>query len=208
MNTRIRILIVDDHALMRVGLATSLNLERDMTVVAEASTGRQGLELYAKHKPDIVLMDLRLPDMPGDEAIAALHARHPEVRAVALSSYDAQEQIFRCVNAGARSFLSKDVALEVLLEAIRAVHAGDNYLPPKIAARLVERMHNPELSAREGSVLKLIVRGSSNKEIASALCIAETTVKDHVSNILTKLRAADRTQACTVAIQRGIVSLD
>jgi len=208
MSKRVRILIVDDHSLMRVGLVTLLNLEPDMAVVAQASTGQQAIDLYRKHRPDIVLMDLRMPGMSGDEATARLCEKFPGAKVLALSSYDAQEQIFRCVQAGARSYLPKDVVLDELLRAIRTVHDGQNYLPPAIAARLMERMRAPELSPREDAVLQLIVKGNTNKKIASALSIAETTVKDHVSNILTKLKATDRTQASTVAIQRGLVQLN
>lgn len=205
---KIRILIVDDHSLMRIGLCTSINVETDMSVVAEASTGSQALELYAKHHPDVVLMDVRLPGSNGDQVTAELCLRHPEARVIMLSTYDGHEDIFRCIQAGARSYLSKDIPLDELLLAIRSVHAGQNYLPPAISARLVERMHTPELSGRELDVLRQIVKGRSNKEVAGILSIAETTVKDHVSNILAKLRASDRTQASTIAIQRGIVHLD
>ncbi len=207
MKKRIRILLVDDHSLMRAGLVNLLNLEPDMTVVAEVSTGQQALEFYREHQPDVVIMDMRMPGMNGDETTARLCEKFPGAKVLALSSYDAQEQVFRAVNAGARSFLPKDVELEELLRAIRVVHEGQNYLPPAIAARLMERMRAPELSPREDAVLQLLVKGLTNKEIASALSIAETTVKDHVSSILTKLKSTDRTQASTVAIQRGLVQL-
>ena len=208
MTKQIRILIVDDHALMRTGLATSLNLEPDMTIAGQASTGLQALELYAKYKPDVVLMDQRLPDMPGDETTAKLCAQFPQARVIAFSSYKTQEDIFRFVRAGARSYLPKDALLHELLHAIRVVHSGQSYMPPAIAALRVDRMQSPELSPREGAVLKLIVKGRTNKEIAQALSIAETTVKDHVSSLFTKLQATDRTQASTIAIQRGIIHLD
>ncbi|HWH70737.1 MAG TPA: response regulator transcription factor [Candidatus Sulfotelmatobacter sp.] len=208
MSKKIGILIVDDHSLMRIGLATSINVEPDMAVIAEAGSGQQALERYRRHKPDIVLMDLRLPDLGGDEATAQLCKEFPGAKVIMLSTFEGHDDIFRCVQAGARSYLSKSVPLEELLRAIRAVYAGQNYLPPDIAVRLVDRMHSPELSAREHEVLKLIVKGLTNKEIANTLCIAETTVKDHVSKILVKLRASDRTQASTIAIQRGIVHLD
>lgn len=205
---KIRILIVDDHSLMRIGLVTSINVEVDMVVVAEASTGTQALDLYPIHRPDIVLMDVRLPGLTGDQVTATLCLRHPEAKVIMLSTYDGHEDIFRCIQAGARSYLSKEIPLDELLHAIRSVHAGQNYLPPAISARLVDRMHGPELSGRELDVLKQIVKGRSNKEVANVLSIAETTVKDHVSHILTKLKANDRTQASTIAIQRGIVHLD
>lgn len=208
MKKPFRVLIVDDHSLMRVGLVTSLSLDPEISVVAEASTGRQALELYARHKPDVVLMDFRLPDMNGDEVISALCAQFPDAKVMAVSTYDSQEYIYRCVQAGARAYLSKNVVLEELLRAIRLVCSGQNYLPPVIASRLVERLHAPQLSPRESAVLQLMAKGSTNKEIAQALSIAETTVKDHVSNILIKLKATDRTQASTIAIQRGLVHLD
>ncbi|HEY1169844.1 MAG TPA: response regulator transcription factor [Verrucomicrobiae bacterium] len=208
MKKKIRILIVDDHSLMRIGLVTSINVETDMVVVAEASTGAQALEQYAKHLPDIVLMDVRLPGFTGDKVTTQLCVQHPDAKVIMLSTYDGHEDIFRCIQAGARSYLSKDIPLDELLLAIRSVHMGQNYLPPAIAARLVDRMHGPELSNRELDVLQQIVKGRSNKEVASVLSIAETTVKDHVSNILIKLKASDRTQASTIAIQRGIVHLE
>ncbi len=208
MTKRVSILIVDDHALMRIGLATSLNLESDMTVVGQASTGQQAIELYAKHQPDVVLMDQRLPDMSGDETTAKLCAGFPQAKVIAFTSYHTQEDVFRFVRAGARSYLPKDALLHELLHAIRTVHAGQSYMPPAISALLVDRMQAPELSPRERAVLELIVKGRTNKEIAQALSIAETTVKDHVSSIFTKLRATDRTQASTIAIQRGIIHLD
>jgi DNA-binding NarL/FixJ family response regulator len=205
---KISILIVDDHVIMRMGMVTALNFEADMKVVAEASTGRQALELYAKHMPDLVLMDLRLPDMSGDQVTAQLCAAYPGIRVLAFTSYDTQEDIFRCVQAGARSFLPKNAPLAELLTAVRAVYAGQNYLPPAIASRLMDRMRSPELSSRERSVLELLVKGRTNKEIAQALSIAETTARDHVSSIFTKLQATDRTQASTIAIQRGLVRLE
>lgn len=205
---KITILVVDDNAIMRMGMVTALNFEADMKVVAEASTGRQALELYQLHTPDLVLMDLRLPDMSGDVVTGHLCGNHSNVRVLAFTSYDTQEDIFRCVQAGARSFLPKESPLVELLAAIRSVYAGQNYLPATIATRLMERMRSPELSARERSVLELLVKGRTNKEIARALAIAETTARDHVSSIFTKLQATDRTQASTIAIQRGLVRLE
>jgi len=183
-------------------------VESDIVVIAEASTGPQALESYRKHRPDVVLMDMRLPGMSGAEATAKLCAEFPEANVVMLTTYDAQEDIFRAVQAGARSFLSKDVALDELLRAIRTAQAGQNYFPPNISARLVERMHMAELSGREREVLDLIVTGCANKEIATQLSISDTTVKDHVGKILTKLKARDRTHAGMLAIQRGIVHVD
>jgi len=208
MNKKIRILIVDDHYLLRIGLATSVNSEADMGIVAEAGTGAQAVELYRKHRPDLVLMDLRLPDMDGVETTKAIVGEFKDAKVVMISSYEGHDDIYRALQAGARSYLPKGTSRSELLQAIRAVHAGENYLPPAVAARVVERMRAPELSARESEVLEFVVKGRTNKEIAQALNITEITVKNHVSGILSKLNASDRTQASTIAIQRGIVHLD
>ncbi len=208
MNKKIRILIVDDHFLLRMGLATSINAESDMAIVAEAATGAQTQELYRKHRPDIVLMDLRLPDMDGVAVTNAIRAEHPEAKVIMISSYDGQDDIYRSVQAGARSYLPKNVLREELLRAIRAVHGGENYLPSAISALLMERMRAPELSPRESEVLEMLVEGLTNKEIANNLSLSEITVKNHVSSILEKLKASDRTQASTIAIQRGLIHLD
>jgi two-component system NarL family response regulator len=208
MKKAIRILIVDDHFVVRMGLASSINMEADMSAIADASTGAQALKLYRKHTPDIVLMDLRLPDMTGIETTTAICKDFPEAKIIVISTYDGDEDIYRALQAGARSYLCKNVSREELLQTIRAVHTGQRYLPPPMAARLAERVHRPELSARELEVLQLIVKGMPNKEIAGHLSITEFTVKLHVGNILTKLNVADRTQASTTAIQRGIVHLE
>jgi DNA-binding NarL/FixJ family response regulator len=208
MKKKIRILIVDDHYLVRIGLATSINVEPDMAVMAEASTGPQAIEVFRKQKPDVVLMDLRLPGMSGEEATTQLCREFPDARVIMISTFEGHEDIFRSVQAGARSYLSKNVLRDELLKTIRAVHAGEFYLPTPFAGRLMERMRAPELSSREGEVLALVVKGLTNKEIAGTLSIAEITVKNHVSSILAKLHASDRTQASTIAIQRGIVHLD
>jgi DNA-binding NarL/FixJ family response regulator len=208
MKKKIRILIVDDHYLVRIGLATSLNAAQDMAVIAEASAGPQAMELYQKEKPDIVLMDLRLPGMSGEEATRELCQHFPDARVIMISTFEGHDDIFRSVQAGARSYLSKNVLRDELLKTIRAVNAGEFYLPAPFASRLMERMRAPELSSREAEVLALVVKGMTNKEIAMMLSIAEITVKNHVSAILTKLNASDRTQASTIAIQRGIVHLD
>lgn len=208
MKKKIRILIVDDHYLVRLGLATSINVESDMGVVAEASTGAQAIEAFRKHRPDLVLIDLRLPGMSGEEATTRLCREFPDAKVIMISTWEGHEDIFRCVQAGARSYLSKNVSRDELLKTIRAINAGERYLPAVLAARLMERLRAQELSSRESEVLELLVQGHTNKEIASNLSIAEITVKNHVSNILTKLHASDRTQASTIAIQRGIVHLD
>ena len=204
----IRILLADDHFVVRMGLAAVINTQPDMCVVAEASNGEQALELFRVHQPDVTLMDLRMPRMDGVEAITAIRKEFPNGRFIVLTTYDGNEDIYRALQAGARAYLLKDMLGDTLLEAIRAVHAGQRRIPPNIADRLAERMFREELSAREMQVLKLIVKGKSNKEIASALGVVEGTVKIHINNILGKLGVSDRTQATTFALQNGIIHLD
>ena len=208
MKKKIRILVVDDHFVVRMGLAGSINLEPDMVVEAEASNGLQAIEQFRQHRPDIVLMDLKLPGMGGIEATAAICKEFPDAAIVMLSTHDGEEDIYRSLQAGARTYLLKTAAREDLMQTIRAVHSGERAISPAIGARLAERMTRTELTAREMDVLKLIAKGRSNKEIGSALGIAEVTVKLHVGHILTKLKASDRSQAATTALQRGILHLD
>jgi len=205
---KINVMIVDDHFVMRIGFKTTINMQPDMQVVAEASTGNEALDVYRRHQPDVVLMDLRLPGMSGFEAIAALIGEFPSAQAIAISTYEGEEDIYRALQLGARTYLPKSILEKELAEAIRAIHSGGSYVPPLVAARLAERTHHRELSEREIEVLQRIVKGLSNKEIAGHLFISEATVKLHVGNILTKLGVQDRTQASTMAIQRGIVHLD
>ena len=208
MKKKIRIMVVDDHFVVRIGLAGSINLEPDMAVTAEASNGQQSIELFRQHKPDIVLMDLKLPGMGGIEATGAICKEFPQAAVIILSTHDAEEDIYHAVQAGARSYLLKTAAREDLINTIRAVHAGERAIPPEIGARLAARMAHAELTAREIEVLRLIAQGRSNKEIARALEIVEVTVKLHVGHILNKLNARDRTQATTIALERGILHLD
>ena len=208
MKKKIRIMVVDDHFVVRIGLAASINIEPDMVVAAEASTGQQAVELFRQHRPDIVLMDLKLPGMGGIEATSAICKEFPQAAVIILSTHDSEEDIYHAVQAGARSYLLKTAAREDLINTIRAVHAGERAIPPAIGARLAARMTRAELTAREIEVLRLIAQGQSNKEIARALQIAEVTVKLHVGHILTKLNARDRTQATTIALERGILHLD
>ena len=205
--TPIRILIAEDHLIARVGLKTILNMQSDMQVVAEAANGAQAVELYRKHRPDITLMDVRMPVMSGVEAAIAIRAEFPEARIIALSTYGGDEDIRRALAAGVRSYLTKDVLHDELIRAIRAVHSGATYLPPAVASALEASIFPADLSTREIEVLELIVKGHGNKQIAFELGIAEHTVKNHVKNILSKLGADDRTQAATAAIQRGIIHL-
>lgn len=208
MNKKIRILVVDDHFVVRMGLVGSLNMEPDMIVEAEASTGQQAIVSFRQHHPDIVLMDLKLPDMSGVETTSAICREFPDASIIMLSTHDGEEDIYRSLQAGARSYLLKTAARAELLHTIRAVHAGERCISPAIGARLAERMTHTELTARELDVLKLIAAGKSNKEIGNALQIAEVTVKLHVGHILAKLKASDRTQAATTALRRGILHLE
>jgi two-component system NarL family response regulator len=204
----IRVLVADDNFLVRLGLGAVLNVQSGMTVIAEAGNGRQAVELFRQHTPDVVLMDLRMPLMTGVEATKAIRSEYPGARIIVLTTYDGDEDIYRALQAGARAYLLKDVLREDLLAAIRAVHAGQRHIPPAVAARLAERLPLSDLTARELEVLNLIVKGMSNSEIGAALTISTGTVKIHVNNILSKLGVSDRTQAATTALQRGIVHLD
>lgn len=204
---KIRILVIDDQAVVRQGFVSLINTVPDMQVIAEGTNGQQALELYRQHRPDVVLMDLRMPVMGGVEAITALRREFPASRVIVLTTYDGDEDIYRSLQAGALGYLLKDMFFEELESAIRTVHAGGRRIPGVVAERLAGRMGGSDLTGRELEVLEQIVRGGSNKEIAAALGISEATVKSHVNNILNKLDAADRTQAATKALQRGIVHL-
>jgi len=207
MSEPIRILVAEDHLVARVGVSTIVNMQPDMTVVAEAANGAQAVEMYRQHRPDIALLDMRMPVMTGVEAALAIRHEFPDARVIALTTYGGDEDIRRALAAGVRAYLTKDVLHDELLIAIRAVHAGEQYLPATVSAALAAQSPRPDLSAREMQVLALIVRGLANKQIAYSLHIAEHTVKNHVKNILSKLGAQDRTQAATAAIQRGIIHL-
>lgn len=204
----IRILMVDDHLVVRMGLRSMIDSQEDMVVVGEAANGREAIDLFRKLLPDIVLMDLRMPDLGGVDATSAICREFPSARVIVLTTYDGDENIYRALHAGARSYLLKDIPRDGFLAAIRAVHTGQYCIPPAVAAGLAQRVSAGELSAREVDVLRLIVEGLSNKEIASALLITESTVKNHVNSILGKLKVNDRTQAATTALRRGIVMLD
>ena len=204
----IRLLIADDHLVVRMGLRSMIDTQPCMVVVAEAANGREAIELFREHKPDIALMDLRMPVMGGVEATIAIREEFPEARVIVLTTYDGDENIYRALRAGAMAYLLKDIPRGEFLDDVRAVYSGQYCIPPAVAARLAQRMPYSELSSRELAVLKLIVEGLSNKEIGSALAISESTVKNHVNSILGKLRVNDRTQAATMALRRGIVMLD
>lgn len=205
---KIRLLLVDDHAVVRMGLSFMMNSQPDMAVVGEASSGVEAIELFAKLKPDVVLMDLKMPDMTGIDCIALLRKAQPEARAIILTTYGGDENIYRALQAGARAYLLKDMSRDEILDAVRAVDAGQTSLPPGIAASLAARMPDADLSPREIDILRSIARGLSNKEIGSALGISESTVKGHVNHLLQKLKARDRTEAVTVGLRRGLISLD
>jgi DNA-binding NarL/FixJ family response regulator len=204
----ISVLIVEDHFLARIALSTVIHTQSDMRVVAEAETGEQAIELYRRHRPDVTLMDLRLPGLSGLEATLEIRREFPDARIVVLTNYEGSEDIYRCLQAGALAYMLKDASGEVLLEAIRTVHKGKRFVPANIGARLSERLPFSDLTHRELEVLRLIVKGRSNQEIADALAIAEKTVRIHVSNVLSKLGVSDRTQAAVTALQRGIVHLE
>ena len=204
----IRVMIIDDHQIVRQGLVALLNTEPGLTVVAEGADGQQAVELFRQHQPDVTLMDLRMPVLSGVEATKAIRKEAPQARIIVLTTFDGDEDIYRALQAGAQSYLLKGVSFEELTDAIRTVHAGQRRIPAAVAERLAERMAGEELTAREGQVLELIVRGNSNKEIGTALSISEATVKSHINSLLSKLGVADRTQAATTALQRGIVHLD
>jgi DNA-binding NarL/FixJ family response regulator len=205
---KIRLLLVDDHLVVRVGLRSLLETQPDMAVVAEASGGAAAIEAFAKHRPDITLMDLRMPDLSGTDATAAIRKQFPAARVLVLTTFDNDEDIYRALEAGAAGYLLKNTEGTPLLATIRAVHAGTYQLPAPLAARLAQRRAAPELTPRELEVLLLIIKGQSNKEIGSSLNLAENTVKNHVKMILEKLGAADRTQAATTALRRGLASLN
>jgi DNA-binding NarL/FixJ family response regulator len=204
----LKIMLVDDHYLVRMGLASIIALESDMTVCAEAATGEQALALFRVHNPDVTLIDQRLPGMTGSETTQKIRAEFPGARILVLSTYVCDEDIYRALQCGALGYLSKSVQREELTQAIRKAAAGRRHIPAEVAARLADRMSRAHLSTRELDVLRLLVGGKRNREIASVLDITEGTVKLHVSSILGKLGVVDRTEAVTVALQRGIVQLD
>ena len=204
---KIRIIVIDDQAVVRQGFVSLINTVADMEVIAEGTNGQQAIELYRQHKPDVMLIDLRMPVLSGVEAISAIRRESPGARMIVLTTYDGDEDIYRSLQAGAQGYLLKDVFFEELEEAIRKVHAGSRRIPAAVAERLAERMSGSELTTRELEVLQQIVAGKSNKEIGTHLNISEATVKSHINNILSKLGVTDRTQAATTALQRGIVYL-
>jgi len=206
--TGIRILLVDDHPLLRDGLRASISAEIDMQVVGEAANGQEALELFREYRPDITLMDLKMPVMGGVQAIQGIRGQFALAKVIVLSTYEGDEDIHRALEAGAATYLLKDTLSKDLVRVIRAVFAGERTLPAPVAQRLADRMLQPALTARELEVLRLIAQGLRNKEIAGRLGISEETAQSHVRNILSKFGLHDRTEAVAVAVRRGIVHLD
>ena len=203
----IRVLAVDDHPLLREGIAALIGSEEDMQLVGEASNGREAVDLFRKYQPDITLMDLQMPEMNGIDAIGAIRGEFPNARIIVLTTHPGDVQVSRAFKAGARGYLSKAMLRKELLETIRAVHAGQKRLSSEAAAGIAEHSTDSTLTPREIDVLRLIAAGNANKEIGARLSLTEVTVKSHVQNILGKLGANDRTHAVSIALKRGIIDL-
>jgi DNA-binding NarL/FixJ family response regulator len=205
---KIRVLTADDHPLVRKGISAILASEDDVELVAEAANGQEAVELFRTHHPDVTLMDLRMPVIDGISAVTQIRAEFPDAAIIALTSYDGDQDIYRALEAGVRGYLLKEMVHTGVLSAIRKVAAGQELMPPEVAARIAGYFPKNALTAREVEVLKLVSQGQANKEIAAQLGVAAGTVKIHIQNVLEKLDAADRTQAVTIALQRGIIHLD
>jgi len=205
--TRIRILCVDDHPLLREGITAIINSQSDMSLVAEAANGGEAIKKFREHQPDVTLMDLRLPDMSGIDALIAIRADFPEARIIMLTTFEGDVEIQRSLEAGARGYLLKSMPPKELVEGIRQVYAGKKRIPPQLAAQLAEHLGDEALTEREIEVLRRIAGGNRNRDIAEQLFISEETVKVHIKHIMEKLGAADRTQAVAIAVRRGIIQL-
>ena len=204
---RIRILIVDDHSVVREGLVSLVKRKSDMVVVGEGSNGREAVELWKEHRPDVTLLDLRMPELDGVGAIMEIRELDENAQIVVLTTYDGDEDIYRAIKAGAKAYLLKDTARDALVETVRRVHAGETYLPPQLAAKLAERLSGQALSPREIEVLQRMAAGKSNKEIGAELFISEGTVKTHLKSIFSKLDVVSRTEAVATATRRGLIQL-
>jgi DNA-binding NarL/FixJ family response regulator len=204
---RIRVLSVDDHPLISEGIATIINSQADMELVSQASTGNEAIQRYREYQPDVTLMDLRLPDLSGIEAMIAIRTEFPEARIIMLTTFEGDVEIQRALQAGARGYLLKNMPPNEILDVVRQVRAGKKRVPPVVAAQLAEHMSDEDLTAREIEVLRKVAGGNRNKDIADLLFISEETVKVHIKHIMDKLGAKDRTQAITIAVRRGIIEL-
>ena len=207
MTNQIRVFSVDDHPLLREGIVAVINGQPDMHVVAQASDGREAISYFCEHKPDVTLMDLRLPDMSGIDAMIAIRGQFPEARVIMLTTFDCDAEIQRALAAGARSYILKSMPPREMAETIRQVHAGKKCLPAEVATRLAEHLSDEPLSERETEVLQRVMLGNRNRDIAQHLLISVETVKSHIKHIMEKLGASDRTQAFTIAVRRGMIQL-
>jgi len=204
---RIRVVSVDDHPLVREGIATLINDQEDMQLVAQGTTGKEAIQRFREHRPDILLLDVRLPDMNGIDAMISIRSEFPDARVIIVTSSEGDVEMQRALAGGAASYLVKSMPPQSLLEAIRKVHAGKKAIPPEVAAQLADHLADETLTAREIEILQQIAEGNRNRDIADKLCISEGTVKVHIQHIMGKLAANDRTQAITIAVRRGIIHL-
>jgi two-component system NarL family response regulator len=204
---QISVVIADDHPIVRMGLRALIEAQPDMRLLAEAQGGAAAVEAFTTHRPDVMLVDLRMPGMSGRDVITAIRSVMPDAKIIVLTSFDGDEDVFRAVQAGARGYLLKASPPDDVLKAIRAVYAGGRLIAPDVAARLADRVNSPSLTSREVAVLELVAKGLSNKEIAAALTLAEDTVKNHLKHVFAKLEVSDRTEAVLQAVQRGIITL-